>query len=86
MTTILKRITLLFLVTTIVLLIACNDDDSQIALQSLDYLPLQVGAKWVYESYNVDDNGDINVTSVDTLTVIGATITGEADLEGFAKT
>lgn len=58
---------------------ACGDDDENIIPppDATSYFPLEVGAYWIYETFNQDDNGEENVSSTDTLTVTNSYQDGE---------
>jgi hypothetical protein len=76
MKTKLSLFTLLLL--SIFLFSACGEDDENIVPppDASDYLPLEVGAYWVYEAYNVE-NGEEVVTGIDTMTVVNSYQDGE---------
>jgi hypothetical protein len=67
---------------------ACDDDDT-IDSPSPDastFMPLQVGAFWVYETYRVDPGEVINVISTDTLAVTNSYQDGEDIVYEVTKT
>lgn len=84
MKTVLPFLTVLFL--GILLFSACSDDDENIVPppDASNFMPLKVGAYWVYESYKVENEEEV-VTGVDTMTVVNSYQDGEDIIYEIAK-